>query len=163
VSNCCASDPGACLDDDQTLAKVEQLASAGIKTLVVGIPGSDAPTYVSVLNQLAVAGGAPAAASSPRYYKVDDPTALTNTLKALTLQLITSCVLQLESAPPDKNRVNVFIDDEVLPQAGADGWELDESTSPPSIVIKGATCEAIESTGAESVRIEFGCPTVVVR
>ena len=57
-------------------------------------------------------------------------------------------------------KVNVFIDDEVLPKPGDDGWAYDDSTTPPTLVIKGATCERVKSMGAESVRVEFGCPTV---
>jgi hypothetical protein len=149
------------LDDAETIAKVEQLAEAGIKTLVIGIPGSD--NYVSVLDELADKGGARASDTSPKYYKVDDPEALTDTLVDLTTDLVTSCELALEENPPSLDRVNVFIDDEVLPQEGDDGWEYDMSTTPPTIVIKGQTCADIEMNGVDSVGVKFGCPTVIVK
>lgn len=160
--DCCSGVPEACLDDDGSIAQVKALADAGITTFVVGIPGSDQDEYQAVLDALAEEGGAPASNSSPKYYQVNDAQELSDTLVALTADLVTSCSLVLENNPPDRNKVNVFVDDEVVPKLGDDGWEYDNSTDPPSIVIKGATCAAIESEGAESVRVEFGCPTIDV-
>lgn len=160
--NCCDGVTDHCLDDDRTEAQVQRLADAGIRTLVVGIPGSDAEPYVTVLDRLAVAGGAPASTTSPKYYKVEDPEALSDTMRRLTAELITSCELQLEQEPPDREMVNVFIDDEVLPKSD-DTWDYDDTTDPPTIVIMGEACEGLKSSGAESVRVEFNCPTVIVR
>src|SRR5690606_37461839 len=55
--NCCTGSAGtlACLDDDASENAVSRLASAGIDTFVVGIPGSEA--YAGVLDSLAVEGG----------------------------------------------------------------------------------------------------------
>src|SRR5260370_25018174 len=56
--NCCDPalyGPESCLDDGGTNAAVAQLFAQGIRTYVVGIPGS-AP-YADGLNQLATAGG----------------------------------------------------------------------------------------------------------
>ena len=160
--NCCEEVPEACLDDDATVQAVQALSDAGITTFVVGIPGSDQPVYQAVLDQLAVKGGAPASDESPKYYQVTDAEELSETLVALTSDLVQSCELLLESVPPNRNEVNVIIDGEALPQPGDDGWEYDDSTSPPTIVIKGETCAAIESEGVQSVLVEFGCPTIDV-
>lgn len=160
--NCCENVPEACLDDDATIAAVQALANAGITTFVVGIPGSDQAAYQAVLDELAVEGGAPAAEESPKYYQVTDAEELSETLVALTSDLVTSCELLLERVPPDLDEVNVFVNGEVVPKLGDDGWEFDHSTSPPTIVIKGETCATIESEGVESVLVEFGCPTIDV-
>ncbi len=77
--------------------------------------------------------------------------------------LIKSCRLELEMAPPDPAKVNVIIDGTTLAQSGADGWDFDNTTTPPGIVVKGATCKALEQMGAEKVTVQFGCPTMVVR
>jgi hypothetical protein len=147
-----------CLDDVRTVQRVKDLRAAGIKTFVVGIPGATA--YADVLDQLAVEGGTATAETSPRYFEVVDAASLGETLTSITRDLVRTCELSLEAEPPDRTKVNVFIDDEVLPKPGDDGWDYDESTTPPTIVIKGATCEHVKSVGAESVRVEFGCPTV---
>jgi len=149
-----------CLDGDRSVAQVQALAEAGITTFVVGIPGSDQDAYQVVLDALAVEGGAPASNESPKYYQVTDAEELSDTLIALTSDLVTSCELLLESTPPDLMKVNVFVNGEVVPSLGDDGWEYDRSTSPPTIVIKGETCATIETEGVESVSVEFGCPTI---
>jgi hypothetical protein len=160
--NCCENAPEACLDDDGTVEQVEALAEAGITTFVVGIPGSDQPAYQAVLDVLAERGGAPAAEESPKYYQVTDAEELSDTLVALTSELVTSCELALHEVPPDLDEVNVFVNDEVVPKLGDDGWEYDQSTSPPTIVIKGETCATIETEGVQSVLVEFGCPTIEI-
>ncbi|HEY6722503.1 MAG TPA: hypothetical protein VI197_00690 [Polyangiaceae bacterium] len=160
--NCCAEAPEQCLDDDGTVAQVEALAEAGITTFVVGIPGSDQPAYQAVLDVLAERGGAPAAQESPKYYQVTDADELSETLVALTSELVTSCELALHEVPPDLDEVNVFVNDEVVPKLGDDGWEYDHATSPPTIVIKGETCATIETEGVQSVLVEFGCPTIEI-
>ncbi|KYF59198.1 hypothetical protein BE08_25780 [Sorangium cellulosum] len=159
VENCCGGAAAdACLDDARTVEQVKALSAAGIRTFVVGIPGTTA--YAAVLDQLAVEGGTATAETSPRYFEVVDAAALGETLTGITRDLVRSCELGLEAEPPDRAKVNVFIDEEVLPKQGDDGWDYDDSTTPPTVVIKGATCDHVRSMGVESVRVEFGCPTV---
>ncbi|XXX82412.1 vWA domain-containing protein [Sorangium sp. So ce134] len=159
VENCCSGGAAdACLDDARTAQQVRDLRAAGIKTFVVGIPGTTA--YADVLDELAAEGGTATSESSPRYFEVVDAASLGETLTGITRDLVRSCELALEAEPPDRAKVNVYIDGEVLPKAGDDGWDYDDSTTPPTLVIKGATCEHVKSVGVESVRVEFGCPTV---
>jgi hypothetical protein len=162
-ANCCVGVGDACLDDTATISRVNQLRTAGVPTFVVGIPGSE--KYELTLDALAVAGGRPAQVGSPRYYKVTAagtaPGGLADVLRSITQTLITSCRLQLASNPPNPGLLNVAIDGTNLPKAGADGWDLDSSTSPPTVVVKGATCARIEATGAQNVQILYGCPTQI--
>jgi hypothetical protein len=167
--SCCEPEyegPTSCLDDDRTVARVEALAAAGIKTIVVGIPGTD--FFSDTLDALAEAGHAPNPDAPPSYYRVtaaDGAEGLTDVLTRITTGLITSCRLELTSTPPDPNYeglLNVEIDGEEVPQAGENGWDVDRTTDPPTVVLKGDTCEELEREGAESVTITYGCPTVVV-
>ncbi len=61
--------------------------------------------------------------------------------------------------------VNAEIDGEVVPRVeggGEDGWDYaDESASPPTILLQGETCDQVESVGVQSVKILYGCTTVV--
>ncbi|MGZ5968630.1 MAG: vWA domain-containing protein [Polyangiales bacterium] len=162
-TNCC--DPSksliSCLDSDAVVAKLEALKSAGVKTFVVGIPGSEA--YKAYLDAFAVAGGVTAPTGTTKYFAVDAAggvSGLTGVFSLITGELITSCTLVLDSAPPDPNQINVYVDDAVVPQSGSDGWTLDSSSSPPSIVLKGATCDSVKTKGAKSIRVIFGCPTI---
>jgi hypothetical protein len=166
--NCCNPEVEGsavnCLDEDRTVARVTALAEAGIKTFVVGIPGSQ--FFGDTLDKLAEAGGQPNPDAPPSYYRVtsaDGADGLADVLTRITTGLITSCRLQLSSTPIDPNLLNVEIDGEPVPKPGDNGWSLDTSTTPPTIVLAGETCDYMEEQGAEQVRITYGCPTVMVK
>jgi len=149
-----------CLDDAATLDAVTALADAGIKTIVLGMPGSEA--YQDVLDALAVAGGMPAQLTSPKYHKVEDADGLSQTLEDITKGVIRSCDILAEEPPPDPSLVNVFIDGEVVPKDPDNGWQFGDSTNT-FIQIVGSYCDDIEASGAESISVEYGCPTVIVK
>jgi hypothetical protein len=167
VDNCCAEnlETEACLDDDGAVAAVAALADAGIKTIVVGIPGTE--EYESTLNAMADAGGLPADGDTSYYAVAEGGGAegLTDALLSITETLIKTCEFELASQPPFLNEVNVEIDGEVVPRvvnSDEEGWDYaDETASPPTVVLHGSTCDQVESVGAESVRIYYGCTTVV--
>jgi hypothetical protein len=159
-----ADGPKSCLDEQDSVAQLSAMAAAGIKTFVVGIPGTD--PYVSTLDAMAVAGGVPASTTSPKYFAVSAAggvEGLQQVFESITRQLIKSCRLQLQSNPPDLGLLNVYVDKMVVPKPGADGWDIDTSTSPPTIVLKGATCSKVETMGASTIEIQYGCPTIVPR
>jgi hypothetical protein len=169
--SCCNASPDPagptnCLDEARTVAQVEALADEGIDTFVVGIPGSQ--FFSSTLDKLAEAGGQTNPGAPPSYYAVtesDGASGLAAVLTRITTGLITTCRLQLTSTPDSPNYeglLNVVIDGEEVPQRGDDGWEVDRTTTPPTIVLKGATCEAMETRGAGQVSVTYGCPTIVV-
>jgi len=166
-ANCCdlPNNLGAplCVDDQETTNQLVRLMAAGIKTFVVGLPGTAA--YASYLDQFAVAGAGTNPSAPPLYFDVDSAegvAGLTAVFTAITKQLITTCRFQLASNPPEPNLLNVEIDGVLIPQLGADGWTLDSSTSPPTVVIKGATCSKVQTQGAESAQIIYGCPTFLI-
>src|SRR6185503_16466644 len=86
TTNACVGDVGSpppiafCLDDANVVAQLDALLAIGVKTFVVGIPGTE--QYSDYLNTFAVAGGAPQA-GDPQYYAVsasDGAQALADTL-----------------------------------------------------------------------------------
>ena len=169
VQNCCdeaMAGPGAqvgCLDDVETRASVEALATAGIPTFVIGIPGTE--SYATLLDELAMAGGRANKDGPPSYFAVTRegtaPGGLTSVLSAITSSVLMSCRLTLGSTPPALDKLNVQVDGKVLPQKGPDGWALDTTTDPPTVELKGATCERVEREGVQNITVLFGCPTVV--
>jgi hypothetical protein len=154
--NCCASEPQNCLDTGPSVAAVQALASAGIPTYVIGVPGSG--PYGGVLDQMAIAGGT-ARAAEPYYYAVDttDQTAFAAALSSIAAKITASCTLQLSAAPPDPSRVNVYLDGAVVPQDPTNGWTLSGST----VTLVGDTCNRVMTGSALSLRIVAGCPTVI--
>ncbi len=161
--NCC--DPSrskiSCLDDKGVIAAIDALRAAGVKTFVIGIPGSE--SYKSYLDRFAEHGGMMSTSGGSKYYSVSAEggvAGLTSVFSTITGDLITSCRIVLEGAAPDPSKINVYVDEKVIPRGGADGWEYDSSTDPPTITIKGATCEQVKSKGAKVITVSYGCPTI---
>ena len=168
-TNCCVSDLGknACVDGNETVAQITALKAAGISTFVIGIPGTE--LYSSFLNAFAVAGGETNPNGPAQYYAVDAKGGvggLTAVFKSITTTLIKSCGLQLGSDPPEPSKLNVVVDGKIVPQSsgdgGADGWELDTTTSPPTVRLKGAICQNVQANGANTLEVIYGCPTVFI-
>jgi len=84
---------------------------------------------------------------------------------AITTDLVKSCELQLETQPPRFDLINVAVDGVwIAPSVGdTDGWEVDQSTTPVTIRIKGSICQRIETNGVQSVEVIYGCPTINVK
>jgi hypothetical protein len=163
--NCCdpkkdPDGPAKCLDDAASIQAVADLADKGIKTFVIGIPGTEA--YAATLDALAEESGVENPDAPPSYFAVsaqDGVEGLTSVLTKITTGLITSCKLQLEEDPPNINDVFVVVDGELIERDDADGWaQSDPVTSPPTIVLQGATCEKLETEGAGYINVSYGCP-----
>ena len=156
--NCCAdSSYGSslsCLDSDPTVSAVRAIAQSGIPVYVVGVPGS-AP-YAALLDELANAGGTQRS-TEPRYYAVNttDVSAFTATIFGIAATITGTCTLTLNDTPPVPGDINVFLDENVLPQMGPDGWTLDGKT----VTILGQSCQEIQTGAILDVRVVAGCPT----
>jgi len=84
---------------------------------------------------------------------------------SITTELIKSCELQLESDPEEHGKLNVEVEGTTVPRVprgSEDGWWLDESTNPPTVVLQGQTCEIMETEGVESVQVVYGCKTIYI-
>ena len=156
--NCCEPGlygPENCLDDAGSLAAVQDLAGQGVRTVVIGIPGSDA--YSDLLDELALAGGLPRA-GSPSYYRVNDAEELTTTLGALGLEVALSCTIELVEAPPDPTLVNVYFDRQLVPADPVDGWTF---IAPQTVQIVGQSCSLMQAGQVLQADIVAGCPVVI--
>lgn len=170
--NCCDSDvvgngPEFCIDDVATTENIRELAEAGIRTYVIGLPGSE--RAASVLNAMAVAGGVTpedtaesggrASEDQEPYYAVAEMGSLASVLKKITTSVAIQCTLELETAPPESSMVNVYFDGVVIPADPVNGWEL---TSERALEIKGDACNRLGNGDVYQVQIVAGCPTVVL-
>ena len=156
----CCDVPTLCLDDGGTIAAVTALAAAGIKTIVLGMPGSEA--YEDVLDALAEAGGIPSSGET-KYERVDDPEELTTRLQKITVNLIRSCEIEVADPPSDANQVNVYLDGDIIFKDDEDGWmyprEADDDYSVIELV--GPTCERVKSEGVGKISVKYGCDTII--
>ncbi|MGD0677027.1 MAG: hypothetical protein ABSC94_16550 [Polyangiaceae bacterium] len=171
-ANCCveAMDCGGCscaegcTDTDASSSAVAAIAAAGIPVYVIGVPGSE--PYASVLDDLAESGGTarPSDAGVPAYYNVtsaDQATELAAALDSIAAQITATCSLTLNDVPPAPDLVNVFIDEQPVPQYGGDGGQPNWSIDGTQVTLLGDTCSSIMSGQALDVRVVAGCPTVL--
>jgi hypothetical protein len=158
--NCC--DPANsdatglnCVDSRASVEAVQALADVGIRTFVVGMPGSE--PYEQLLDRMAELGGT-ARAGSPKYYSVADTSALEEALETISASVAISCEVPLDYEPPDRDIVNVFFDGEVVPSDPDQGWEW---TADGMVALRGAACERLKSGDVVELQVFAGCPTVV--
>lgn len=160
VQNCCADDWFGslnCLDSSGSLAAVQALAERGIRTFVIGMPGSQ--LYAGLLDALAVAGGT-AREAPPRYYPAESAAELVEIVTALGLSVGLSCELELLEPPPDPMRVNVYFDGQVVAQDATNGWTWAEE-NPRTVTLVGEACELLSSGAVLQADVVAGCPVVI--
>jgi hypothetical protein len=157
-ANCC--DPAfgqtnysSCLDADASVQAVSDLASAGIHTFVVGMPGTDA--YAALLDRLAEAGQT-ARPSKPEYYPVQSSTELTATLRQIGLSVAISCDIPLEAAPPDPSLVNVYFGKDLVLLDDTDGWIW---VGADTVRVVGKHCDDLKNGNVLQVQVVAGCPS----
>ena len=154
----CCTEPGNCLEAEATNTAVARLKSLGISTFVIGMPGS--VTYATLLDRLATTGGT-AQSGSPGYYRVDsaDKADLMSALRKVASKIVATCTYELKDAPPDVGKLNVYLDEVVVPRDGGNAWKLDGKT----VTLVGETCDKVMRGDVLDVRIILGCPTVEAR
>jgi hypothetical protein len=145
----------------QTVAAVTALASAGIKTYVLGFGGGFVDD--SVLNNSAVAGQVPRAGGPPHYYAANSAAELNAVLDQIAGGIIVpSCSYALASVPPNPDDVTVTLDGMVVPRSTqhTNGWDY----YPDSMTITffGTYCQQITSGAIANVSFVYGCPGPVI-
>lgn len=154
--NCCLGYPEDCLDATATVDAVSAYFQANIPVYVVGVPGSG--PYADLLDQMAQAGGT-AQSSPPYYYAVDtaDQGAFTQALSSIAAKVTATCTFTLSMAPADPSLINVYLDEQVVPEDPVNGWSISGAT----VTLLGTTCQRVLSGEVLDVRIIGGCPTVL--
>lgn len=156
--NCCEPPEGFrenCNDTASTLGAIRALKDAGVPVYVVGLPG--AALYASLLEEMAVAGGA-ALPTSPRYFAVDTASedAMLAALKKIAAQITGTCTFDLKDEPADATFVNVYMDDAIVPFEPNDGWTISGKT----VTLVGEACARVKRGDVLDVRIIAGCPRI---
>ena len=155
--NCCAPKVGLgdCVDSDETVAAVAELAAAGVDTFVVGMPGSEA--YRTLLGRVAQAGQTARPGELP-YFAVSDTNELSQALRNIGAQVAISCDLPLAEVPENPELVNVYFDQRAVPNDPRDGWAY---SGEQSIQFRGSACAELGSGDVLNVQVLSGCPTLV--
>ena len=159
--NCCepsSQNPAAnlaCVDSDASVAAVAALSEIGIKTFVLGMPGSE--PYRDLLNAMADVGGR-ARSGALKYYPVDDTSELEASLREIAASVAITCEIPLDYEPPDADYVNVYFDGSLVEYDPTDGWEWTESGH---VLIRGEACAQLSAGDVLEVQILAGCKTEV--
>ncbi len=145
-----------CVDRSDTLDAVTALSDIGVKTYVIGVPGSE--FYATLLDQLARAGGTAREGEPRAYYPVKDAESLTATLKTIGTSVATSCDITLQDAARiDPSTINVYFDATLIPSSAEDGWTFKE----PTVTLHGKPCEQLLAGEVVQVQVVAGCPTII--
>lgn len=144
---------------------VTDAASAGIKTVVVGVATTKS-SATQALNEMAIAGQMPQISgdpSAPKYYLASTQDELVRALVEITGQ-VSNCVFHLTSKPPDPDNIAVEIDDKKAPRdtTHSDGWDY-IGTDDLQVEVFGSWCDGIKSASANSVNFVLGCPGEVIQ
>lgn len=153
--DCCSPDnaPHLCLDQDDAVDAVAELADGGIRTFVIGIPGSE--TYEQVLSAMAGAADTARVGEETDYYQVQDAEDLALTLTDLGQELALSCDLDLGSAPSRPELIFVVAGDQQLARDDDNGWSW---TDDSIITLTGDACDNWKQGNIARVQVFQGCP-----
>ena len=138
----------------QLLAPVQDMATRGIKTYAVGLPGS--ANAATLLNAIAAAGG------TGSYLSPGDPAALQDALSKIATNTVDQCTITLDPPPADLSQVHLIVTDPKDPngveitQGAPDGWSLSPDGSTATLL--GATCQSAKDGGYTSITFVYGCP-----
>ena len=157
LPNCGAmqSDGSTAPTDDQTVAAVQALHTAGVQTFVLGFgSGFAGAGGAATLNRMAVAGGT----GTP--YNARSATELTTALNAIAAGIVpASCTIQLEGTARNPLLFQVRFDGGPLiprDQSHSSGWDYDTGTN--TITFYGSECSTVESGTIVSIDVDYGCP-----
>jgi hypothetical protein len=148
LPNCAAGSDWATDDMPGATSAAAAAKKAGFPVYVVGIGPS-----ISNLNDLAVTGG------TGSYYPATSTTSLDAALQTIAEVVTSTCTLQANTLPPDKDLVTVYVDQSLVPQDEANGWTF-APTDPSysTIVLTGDYCQKLLAGATAEVQIDFGCP-----
>jgi hypothetical protein len=136
------------------LAPVQRMAARGIKTYVVGLPGSTAAS--KLLDSIAAAGG------TGKYLSPADPTALETQLAGIAGAAIDRCTFTFDPAPPDPKQVHLLVTDAAHPGpyeiTQAANWTL--TADGTTATLEGPLCDQAKAGAFTSMQFVFGCVTL---
>jgi hypothetical protein len=145
--NCGRGQNSSTSDLPNTLTALAAAKAAGFPVYVIGIGPSGAN-----LTSMAQAGG------TGDYYPATSTQQLSDALSKIST-VVGTCSFTAASPPPDPTLVSVYVDKQLVPQDGNNGWTFGATTS--TILLTGTYCDNVMSGSSTQVEILFGCPNVL--
>jgi hypothetical protein len=179
--DCVCTENDLPVDSEPLIEEASAAFDEGVRTFVIGSPGSE--NARDVLSQLALVGGtatpgcAPAGPHFCHFDMTSEPdlaAGLAQALGEIATQL-RSCEYPIPPPPAgealDRARVNVLYTppggaSETIPRAASlndceEGWQY--SADGGSIVLCGRACDQVRTDATGAVELLFGCETVTAR
>lgn len=146
----CGTNNANCLDRERTLQAVRDLLLSGVRTFVVGIPGTSGVS--DLLDQMAVAGET---ANAGRHYAVTDATQLVEALRTTTGSTV-PCDYEFPEIPEDVENIVVTIDGVEVARdpSGVNGWNIARETF---LQFYGSACGTLRDGNAHAVEARYDC------
>ncbi|HEY4188721.1 MAG TPA: VWA domain-containing protein [Polyangia bacterium] len=154
----CAGGSNVADDSPAAIAAVGAVASAGLKTFVVGIATTGMGTADTTLNTMADMGGEPQSGTT-HYYPVMSTADLVATIQKIQGIAALTCTYDLGGQPTDTNGVKVLVDGTQL-DPGPDTWKF--STDDKTIELTGTTCASVMNSTIQKVQIFLPCGIVIM-
>ena len=167
------------VDTAPLVTESQNAFAAGVKTFVIGSPGSeDARAGLSAMAR--VGGTGPdgcADTGTPEYchfdmtQSTDVAGALTGALGEITQQIPIDCNFEIPPPPNsadtiDPAKTNVFYNEMPIPYdqscAAASAWRFDDPVAPKEVIFCGSLCDAVKADPMSKVDVNFGCTRIDV-
>lgn len=147
---CCLQNAAQCLDDDASVSAVRAMFNSGVRTYVIGLPGSEDPT--DVLSRMAEAGGTNAGGGRA-YYRPTSTQGLVDDMTDI-VQSNRSCRFDLSAAPNDPQLMEVTLDGSVVPRdpGRRAGWDL---VGTRGVELFGAACRTLRTGTQHDISVHF--------
>jgi von Willebrand factor type A domain len=137
---------------DATVSVIEEMASRGFRTYVLGYDTQNDATLRDALDRMARAGGTGDRAHRP----VGDEASLVSTFQSITGNVL-SCEFVLEEAVLDKSYVKVLFDGKQLNVDDANGWVLNGDKR--TVTLQGRACASAKQEG-HTISVSVQCVPV---
>jgi hypothetical protein len=148
---------GQGLENDQqahqaTLAAIDALAKAGVKTFVIGYDAALNMRLADQLTQYAMRGG------TNNFFAVTDGPSLVSKFAEIT-SVVAECTYTLDKAPADKKYVRVELDKEPLKVDDPNGWSIADKT----VTIGGTACSKLrDGSKTHTLAVTVECVPVEI-
>jgi uncharacterized protein YegL len=115
-----------------TIAAIDKLSKAGVKTYVIGYDASVNAALAKQLTEYAQHGG------TNNFFAVQDGPSLVQQFTSIT-SVVAECSYQLDKKPDDNKFVLVELDGKKLDLGDANGWTIDDR----NVTIQGDACTTL--------------------
>ena len=133
-------------DKAHTIAAIDALTKAGIKTFVVGYDAQLDPALATALGEFAQHGG------TNKYYPVQNEKSLVDAFTAIT-KTIRSCDFKFKEWVDDPRYLTVTLDNKKLGLNDPNGWSFKDQT----ITLVGEACAVYQENAVHKVSIKLEC------